>query len=56
MKPSLSVSLNVYLGLMAFLVNLGQAWLFRRYGFLSSILLRVFFYLIWHMLWGFLGY
>ena len=31
-------------------LNLGQAWLFRRYGFLSSILLRVFFYLIWHVL------
>jgi hypothetical protein len=37
-------------------LNLGQAWLFRRYGFLSSILLRVFFYLIWHVLWGFLGH
>ena len=38
-------------------LNLGQAGLFRRYGFLSSILLlRVFFYLIWHVLWGFLGH
>jgi len=37
-------------------LNLGQAWLFRRYGFLSSILLRVFFYLIWHGLWGFVGH
>jgi hypothetical protein len=37
-------------------LNIGQAWLFRRYGFLSSILLRVFFYLIWHVLWGFLGH
>jgi hypothetical protein len=33
-------------------LNLGQAWLFRRYGFLSAILLRVFFYLVWHVLWG----
>jgi hypothetical protein len=33
-------------------LNFGQAWLFRRLGFLSSVLLRVFFYLIWHVLWG----
>ena len=36
-------------------LNLGQAWLFRRYGFLSAILLRVFFYLVWHVLWGLAG-
>ncbi len=35
-----------------FALNFAQAWLFRRYGFLAAILLRVFFYLIWHVLWG----
>lgn len=34
-------------------LNLSQAWLFRRYGFLSAILLRVVFYLLWHVGWGF---
>jgi hypothetical protein len=36
-------------------LNFLQAWLFRRYGFLSAILLRVAFYLVWHVLWGFAG-
>ena len=31
-------------------LNLAQAWLFRRLGFLASILMRVFFYLVWHVL------
>lgn len=38
--------------LQDFGLNLAQAWLFRRYGFLAAILLRVFFYLVWHVLWG----
>ncbi|HEY3119359.1 MAG TPA: hypothetical protein VGL15_01960 [Vicinamibacteria bacterium] len=33
-------------------LNLVQAWVFRRAGFLASILVRVAFYLIWHVLWG----
>jgi len=36
-------------------LNFSQAWLFRRYGFLSAVLLRVFFYLVWHVLWGLTG-
>ena len=36
-------------------LNLSQAWLFRRQGFLSAILLRVVFYFVWHVLWGFAG-
>ena len=38
-----------------FVLNILQAWLFRRQGFLSAILLRVVFYLFWHILWGLIG-
>ena len=38
-----------------FVLNFAQAALFRRYGFLSAIWLRVVFYLLWHVLWPGLG-
>lgn len=38
-----------------YVLNLSQAWLFRRYGFLSAIWLRVVFYLLWHVGWGLAG-
>ena len=41
--------------LQDFALNLAQAWLFRRYGFLSAILLRVSFYFLWHVGWGLVG-
>jgi hypothetical protein len=34
-----------------YVLNLGQVWLFRRAGFVSAVLLRVFFYVVWHMVW-----
>jgi hypothetical protein len=37
-----------------YLVNLSQAWLFRRYGFLACLTLRLGLYLVWHVLWGYL--
>lgn len=33
-------------------LNLAQAALFRRDGFFATVLLRVSFYLIWHVAWG----
>jgi len=36
-------------------LNFAQAALFRRGGFLATVLLRVSFYLIWHVAWGALG-
>lgn len=33
-------------------LNITEAWLFRKYGFLTPILMRIFFYAIWHVLWG----
>ncbi|HYT32247.1 MAG TPA: hypothetical protein VEO37_06610 [Thermoanaerobaculia bacterium] len=38
--------------LQDYALNLGQAWLFRKAGFLSAIWLRVVFYLVWHVAWG----
>ena len=32
-------------------LNLGQVWLFRRAGFVAAVLLRVAFYVVWHMVW-----
>jgi hypothetical protein len=37
-------------------LNLGQVWLFRRAGFVAAVLLRVVFYILWHMLWPALGH
>ncbi len=36
-------------------LNFAQAALFRRGGFFATVLLRVSFYLIWHVVWGALG-
>jgi hypothetical protein len=33
-------------------LNITEAWLFRKYGFLTPILMRIFFYSIWHIFWG----
>jgi hypothetical protein len=35
-----------------YVLNLSQAALFRRYGFLASIVVRVVFYLVWHVAYG----
>ncbi|HEX6791999.1 MAG TPA: hypothetical protein VF247_11870 [Candidatus Krumholzibacteria bacterium] len=36
-------------------LNLGQVWLFRRGGFVAAVVLRVAFYVVWHMVWPALG-
>ncbi|HEY7162800.1 MAG TPA: hypothetical protein VH815_16175 [Acidobacteriota bacterium] len=33
-------------------LNILESWLFRTLGFLAPIFMRIFFYLIWHVLWG----
>jgi hypothetical protein len=35
-------------------MNLSQCYLFRRYGFLAPLTVRVAFYGVWHVLWGYL--
>lgn len=38
-----------------YVLNFTQAWFFRRQGFLAAIVVRVAFYLVWHVLWGLAG-
>jgi hypothetical protein len=40
------------LGSSIYAVNLLEAWLFRRYGFLAPVTLRLSFYLVWHIIGG----
>ena len=35
-----------------FALNIAQVYTFRRAGFASSVVLRVAFYLVWHVMWG----
>lgn len=35
-----------------FLANVVSGWLFRRYGFLAALVMRLSFYLIWHIIYG----
>jgi len=39
-----------------FALNFVQASMFRKYSFLSAIWVRVVFYLLWHVLWPFVGH
>jgi hypothetical protein len=40
----------VFFHLLTF--NLVQFWLFRKFGFLVMYILRMIYYLFWHILWG----
>jgi hypothetical protein len=46
----LPIGLMVFLGVALYSINFTQAVFFRRYGFLASILVRLSFYLVWHVL------
>jgi hypothetical protein len=35
-----------------FLANVATGWLFRKYGFLAALVLRLSFYLVWHIIYG----
>lgn len=35
-----------------FLANVVTAWLFRKYGFLAAVVMRLSFYLVWHIIYG----
>ncbi|MEP6743264.1 MAG: hypothetical protein ABJB61_12250 [bacterium] len=35
-----------------FLANVITGWLFRKYGFLSALVMRLSFYLVWHIVYG----
>lgn len=34
------------------LLNVAQLWLLKNYGFFTMYVLRTFYYLIWHIIWG----
>ncbi len=35
-----------------FLANVASGWLFRKYGFLAPLVMRLSFYLVWHIIYG----
>ncbi len=47
-----SVGLITVIGINILLLNVVQLWLFKNFGFFTMYLLRLFYYLIWHILWG----
>lgn len=44
---------KAYAGLHVFAINLAQLYVFRRYGFISMYSFRLFYYMYWHILWGY---
>jgi hypothetical protein len=38
--------------IQGYAMNLAQAYLFRRAGFLAPVLFRICYYILWHVLWG----
>jgi len=44
----------VYVGLHVFLINLTQLIIFKRYDFMRMYLFRLVYYLLWHVLWGYI--
>lgn len=44
----------VYVGLHVFLINLVQLVVFRRYDFIRMYAFRFVYYLLWHVLWGYM--
>ncbi len=42
-------------GVQDYVANILQVWAFKRAGFGASVVFRVAFYLVWHVLYGFLG-
>lgn len=46
----LSPGLTTFLAIEYFVINMTQAYFFRKYGFLAAILVRLGFYVVWHVL------
>jgi hypothetical protein len=44
--------LAAYMFVEGWLLNVSQAWFFRRAGFFACVVVRVAFYLVWHIAWG----
>lgn len=44
---------DAFVGLQVFAVNLLQLYIFRRYDFVTMYVLRLTYYFLWHILWGY---
>jgi hypothetical protein len=49
------LALMVGLGVTMYAINLLQAYLFRRFGFVAPLVMRLAYYLLWHILGGAIG-
>lgn len=47
-------SLEVFVGVHVFAINVLQIYVFRHYGFVSMYAFRIIYYSYWHIAWGFL--
>jgi hypothetical protein len=45
---------QAYIGLHIFAINFLQLYVFRRYDFVSMYSFRLFYYMYWHIIWGYL--
>ena len=48
------IGIKIYFGFHLFVFNFLQLYIFKRYGFLSMYSFRVIYYILWHVIWGFL--
>lgn len=44
----------IYTGINVFLINLSQLIIFKRYDFVSMYAFRLTYYIIWHIIWGYI--
>lgn len=44
----------IYVGLHVFLINLVQLLIFKQYDFVSMYSFRLVYYILWHILWGYM--
>lgn len=54
LSNSMPLWAKIYMAFHILAINLTGLFLFRRFGFLPMYALRLFYYLIWHILWGYL--
>jgi len=47
-------SIQAYVWLHVWAINLLQLYVFRRFGFVSTYAFRLVYYLHWHVAWGYL--
>jgi len=48
------LGMSAYVGLHVFAFTLAQLYVFRRYDFISMYTFRIAYYVVWHIIWGYL--